>query len=403
MGLTNSIFGMYGGIIVIALPQLLSIRHVPETTIAAMTAVMVSPGIWAFVVSPVLDVRFSRRWWSAATTIMAAVLLVLALLDLDHLLLVETVMVAGYFMASLAQSALGGWLSSIVSAEQENKLSSWVTFGNLGAGGAIAIAAGELIRNISPPVAAFVLGGLIVLPTAVFPFMPAPPPDRQLASESFRQFFGEIWRLLKRREVLIAVVLFIAPAGTFSLTNFLGGIGDDFHASPHFVSVVGGGGVVLGGSVGCLMFLLIDRLLPLRFLYLTVALLGSLFSLLLIVLPRSPAVFGVAFIGENAFQALSITITIAIAFETIGRRNPLAATTFCLLNSAFSIPITYMLVVDGWGYGQQGVAGGFGIDGVLGIVTSVVLGALLLWITPSRRSFRLARWIRGSGALRRSD
>jgi PAT family beta-lactamase induction signal transducer AmpG len=384
MGLTNSVFGMYGGILVISVPQLLSMRHVPEATIAAMTAVMISPGIWSFVASPVLDVHFSRRWYATASAMLAAALLVLALLNLNHLALLEVLLVAGYFSVNLYQSALGGWLCSIVSAEQENKLSSWVTLGNLGAGGAMAVATGELIRNVSPPIAALVLGALIVVPTAVFPFMPAPPPDRQLAAESYRQFFGDVLRLVKRRQVLIAIVLFMAPAGTFSLTNFLGGLGDDFHASAHFVSLVGGGGVVLGGVAGSLLFLLIDRVLPLRFLYLAVSVTGSLFSLLLILLPRSPAVFGLAFIGENVFQALSITITIAITFEAIGRRNPLAATTFCLLNSAFTIPLTYMLVVDGWGYGKQGVAGGFGVDAALGIVSSVVLGALLLCVTPGR-------------------
>jgi hypothetical protein len=95
----------------------------------------------------VLDVRFSRRWYSAVSAAMAAVLLVVALLNLDHLALVEVLLVAGYFFANLYQSALGGWLSSITSTEQENKLSSWVTIGNLGAGGAMAVATGELIRT----------------------------------------------------------------------------------------------------------------------------------------------------------------------------------------------------------------------------------------------------------------
>ncbi len=76
MGLTNSVFGMYGGIILISVPQMLSIRHVPETTIAAMTAVMVSPGFWTFLVSPILDVRFSRRWYSVVSAALAAALLV---------------------------------------------------------------------------------------------------------------------------------------------------------------------------------------------------------------------------------------------------------------------------------------------------------------------------------------
>jgi PAT family beta-lactamase induction signal transducer AmpG len=386
MGLTNSLFGMYGGIIVIAVPQLLSTRHVPETTIAAMTAVMMSPGFWTFLVSPVLDVRFSRRWYSAATAAMAAALLVAALLNLDDLALVEGLLVAGYFFANLYQSALGGWLASITTTSQENKLSSWVTIGNLGGGGAMAIAAGELTRNLSPGTAAILLGGVIVLPTVVFPFMPAPGPDRRLAAESFSQFFGDVLSLVRRREVLIAIVLFMAPAATFSLTNFLGGIGDDFHASTHFVSLVGGAGVLMGGIAGCLLFRLIDRLLPLRFLYLAIGLVGSLFTFVLVLLPRTPAVFAVGFIGENVFQALAITTSTAITFETIGRRNPLAATTFCLLISAYNIPITYMLFIDGWGYGKQGVAGSFVVDASLGVVASVLLGIVLIWITRRHSS-----------------
>src|SRR5271163_2359640 len=103
MGLTNSVFGMFGGIIAISVPQLLSARHVPEATIAAMTAVMISPGFWTFIISPVLDVRFSRRLYSVLTAAVAAGLLVLALLNLNHLVLVEALLLAGFFFANLYQ------------------------------------------------------------------------------------------------------------------------------------------------------------------------------------------------------------------------------------------------------------------------------------------------------------
>ncbi len=378
MGLTNAVFGMYGGVILISVPQLLSARHVPETTIAAMTALTISPGFWGFLVSPVLDVRFSRRWYSVACAAAAAALLVVALLNLDHLLWVEGLLMTGYFFANLYQSALGGWLSTITTAEEASKLSSWVTIGNIGGGGAMALATGELVRNLSASAAAMLLGAVILAPTAVFLFMPAPGPDRRLASESFRQFFRDLLSLLKRREVLIAIVIFMAPAATFSLTNFLSGIGDDFHASSHFVSLVGGGGVVLGGIGGCVLFRLIDRWLPLRFLYLAIGAAGALFTLVLVLLPRTPSVFAAAFIGENVFQALAITTSVAICFDTIGRRNPLAATTFCLLVSAFNVPITYMLFVDGWGYAKQGVAGSFTADASLSLVACVLLAAILI-------------------------
>ena len=391
MGLSNAVFGMYAGIIVISVPQLLSARHVPEAQIAAMTAVMISPGFWTFLVSPVLDVRFSRRWYSMMTAAMAAALLVLALLNLNHLAWVEALLVAGFFCANLYQSALGGWLSSIISTEEENRLSVWVTIGNIGGAGAMAATTGELVRNFSPAMAALLLGAVILLPTAVFPWMQAPAPDRRLARESFPQFFGEVLSLLKRPPVLIAILLFLAPAATFSLTNFLSGLGDDFHASGHFVGLVGGTGVLLGGIAGCLLFRLIDRLLPLRFLYLCVGAAGAVFTLGLILLPHSPAAFAVALIGENVFQALAITTTVAIAFDTIGRSNPLAATTYSLLISAANVPITYMLFVDGFGYARNGVVGSYVADAGVSLLACLLLAALLIGYTrrkPSATAFR---------------
>ncbi len=381
---------MYGGIMVISVPQLLSARQVPEATIAAMTAVMISPGIWAFLASPLLDVRFSRRWYSLVTAAAAATSLVLALLNMDHLVLVEIFLVAGYFFANLYQSALGGWLSTIVSAEQENTLSAWVTIGNIAGGGAMAVTVGELVQNLSPTAAAVLLGLIVMLPTLVFAWMPAPGPDRRLAKESFAQFFGEVVSLLKKREILVAILLFAAPAATFSLTNFLSGLAHDFHASNHFVGLVGGAGVLLGGVCGCLIFPLIDKLLPLRFLYLAIGVAGATFTLLLLLFPLNPAAFAVAMIGENLFQALAITASTAIAFETIGRDNPLAATTFCLVISAYNIPISYMLFVDGAGYGWRGVAGSYAADAAVTMGSSLLLGALLIWLARKKEIKPLA-------------
>ena len=385
MGLTNAVFGMYGGIVVISVPQLLSARQVPEATIAAMTAVMMSPGFWTFLVSPVLDVRFSRRGYATVTAVTAALLLVLALLSLEHLARVEIFLVIGFFFANLYQSALGGWLSSITTTETENRLSAWVTIGNIGGGGAMAFVTGQLMRNLSPNLAAFVVGAVVLLPITVFPWMRAPGADRRLARESFPKFFGEVVGLLQQREVLIAMVLFITPTATFSLTNFLSGVGNDFNASAGFVGLVGGVGVLAGGTAGCLSFRFIDRLLPTRLLYLAIAVVGSLFTFALLLLPHTPATFAVALTGENVFQALGITAAVAIAFETIGRSNPLAATTYCLMISASNIPITYMLLVDGWGYAHSGIVGSFGADAALSLLSAVVLAVLLIRYTHLRK------------------
>jgi PAT family beta-lactamase induction signal transducer AmpG len=77
---------------------------------------------------------------------------------------------------------------------------------------------------------------------------------------------------------------------------------------------------------------------------------------------------------------MAITNSIAIAFETIGRNNPLAATTYCLVVSAFNVPVTYMLFVDGAGYAHGGIAGSYAADAGCSLAASVLLGLMLLWL-----------------------
>jgi PAT family beta-lactamase induction signal transducer AmpG len=380
MGLTNLSYGLYGGAVAFAIPQLLGDRHVPEAAIAGLTAVAFSPGFWAFLFSPMLDVRFSRRWYAVALAVVASLTLVVALLSLDNLVVLEVAMTVGFFAAYLYQSAVGGWLSTITSEEEEKTVSVWITIGNVGGFGVMAVCCNQLVRHLPPLAVALTVAASILLPTLAFPFMQAPGPDRRLASESFPQFFGDLVSLVKRREVLIAIVLFVAPAGTFSLTNFLGSRGGDFHASPGFVGLVGGAGVAAGGIAGCLIFPLLSRLMPLRALYLAVGVVGALCTLGLILLPHTPASYAIVLITENLFQSLAITVSMGVIFETIGRDNPLASTTFCFIGSAYGVPISYMLYVDAFGFARGGIAGSLAIDAVAGILASVALGGMLVWL-----------------------
>jgi PAT family beta-lactamase induction signal transducer AmpG len=311
-----------------------------------------------------------------------------ALLSLDTLVVLEVALTVGFFAAYLYQSAVGGWLSTITSAEEEKTVSVWITIGNVGGFGIMAVCCNQLVRHLSPLAVALTVAASILLPTLAFPFMQAPGPDRRLASESFPQFFGDLVSLVKRREVLIAIVLFVAPAGTFSLTNFLGSRGGDFHASPGFVGLVGGAGVAAGGIVGCLIFPLLSRLMPLRALYLAVGVVGALCTLGLILLPHAPASYAIVLITENLFQSLAITVSMGVIFETIGRNNPLASTTFCFIGSAYGVPISYMLYVDAFGFARGGIAGSLAIDAIAGILASVALGGMLLWL--GRRAKPLA-------------
>src|SRR6202034_742190 len=104
-------------------------------------------------------------------------------------------------------------------------------------------------------------------------------------------------------------------------TAILGGLGGDFHASARVVSLAGGAGAFFPGILGCLLFPIIAKRLPLLFLYLADGILGSLFTLSLILLPHTPVTFALAIAGEYLFQAFAFSIQVGIMFETIGPNN----------------------------------------------------------------------------------
>jgi MFS transporter, PAT family, beta-lactamase induction signal transducer AmpG len=403
MGMGNIPFGLVGGFIVLPLPQMLAAQGVPEAKIAAISAVCFSPGFWAFLLGPLLDLRFSRRWYATLFAALAGVEMAVALSMRSHLFVLEIALTASYAAATLSSNALGGWLASIVPAEDEAKLSTWTQVAALGGNGMMAIMAAEFQRRLPLGVTAVGMGALVVLPAAVFPFIPLPEVEvaqaRRLAAQ-LREGFGSLLRelaaLLRRREVLLTLLLFVLPTGSFALTNFLGGMSKEFNASDAFVSRMGGVILTVSGVAGSLMLPVLAKRFKVLPLYLGIGSVGALFTLALVLLPRTPGTFAVAFLGENMFQALAFTTEVAITFAVIGRDNPLAATQFSLLTSATVLPILGMGVLDGRAYSGIGVLHGvnaaLAVDGGLCLVACLVMAVVL-------RKFQLRGDRPGAGKL----
>ena len=385
MGLTNGLFGMMGGFAVVTLPQLLAAEGIPGGHIAAITATIISPGFWAFVLSPMLDVRLRRRTYAlvfGATTSLAAAFTVL---QHSNVALVELVMLIGYLSAALYQGAVGGWMGSLISHDEDSRLGTWFSVANIGSSGLIIVAGGPLILHAPPALAAAFTLLVMLVPTVLFLFIPAPMPDKLLASESFGRFGRSILDLLRRREVLIGLALFILPSASFALTNVLGGIGKDYHASATTVSLFAGTGSIIAGVGGSFLVPRLARKIALRPLYLLIGVIGALFTLATLLLPRAPWTFGVVFTGEIIFQALAFTAAFGIAFQIIGPGNPLAATIFTVLIAAMNLPIVYSGMLDGWGYDRRGLVGSFVMDAGVRLASCILLAIVLRrWLFAPR-------------------
>ncbi len=386
MGTCNATLGFSNGIVLFALPQLMAAEHVPESQIAAITAVALSPSFWFVLFAPILDVRFSRRWYATVLAAACAICTAASVLSLHHLVLLAIAAPLATATANLSSSAMGGWFSNITDLKDKNILSKWINISLICGIGFTSMLGGQLFRHLPAPLAAALVGVIVFLPATIFAIIPAPGPDRHLAGESFAQFNREVLSLLRRREVVIVLLMFLSPCSSFALTNLLGGLGGDFHASASAISLAGGIGTFVPGIVGCALFPIFARRLPLRFFYLANGILGSVFTLALIALPHATGTFALAIFGEFLFQAVSFSVQIGIVFEAIGSDNPLAATTFSFLTAATNVPVTYMMVADGRAYAARGIAGSFGLDAAICIATCLLAGLLLSKF--DRRSFR---------------
>ena len=378
MGVGFAPLGVFGSVMLLTTPQLLAAHHVPEPQIAAVTAVGLIPGFCSFLLAPLLDWRFSRKTYAIAFTFVGAACAFAALMRINDLAQLTTLLVVGNLASNLGVAAVGGWFGGLTRPQDQSALGAWLTVFNIGGFGLVGAISVRLLRELPYPLGAALIALTVLLAIPLLLATPCPPADGRLARESFRDFARDLLALLRKRLVVWTLLLFVMPATAFALTNTLGGLGRDFKTSEALVGLLGGAGATVAGVFGSLMIPQLGKAIAPRPLYLWVGAVGALFTLSLVLLPRNPATFGLAMLGENVFQCAAFSVSNFIILRTIGHDNPLAATQFGLLNAASALPLSYMQYVDGQAYGFGGVNGSYVADSLISGAACAVL-ALLLW------------------------
>ncbi|GAA0548193.1 PAT family beta-lactamase induction signal transducer AmpG [Rhizomicrobium palustre] len=365
MGAGFAPVGIGAAVTLMAMPQLLAARHVPEPTIASLTAFALFPGFVAFLLGPLLDWRLPRKSYAISCYILGGIGLFMALLSTANL----TALAFWEFFAMLAISvgsnAVGGWFSSLLSKKDAGTLGAWFTVWNIGVGGATAMAVVPLVRATSLDVGAVVFGVWAAAVVLLLFFLPCKPADGRLARESVTRFAADVAKILKSRLVLWTLLIFLSPVASFALVNVLGGLGHDFSAPEQFVSLLLGLGGIIAGVFGSLLMPVLERWIHPRMLYLALGMVGAVGTALIAGLPHNAGSYGVAVLWENIFQAAGFSVAYAVILRTISQDSPLAATQFSLLSSAICLPLTYMQVVDAQGYAHGGPEGLFLTDAAI--------------------------------------
>lgn len=194
---------------------------------------------------------------------------------------------------------------------------------------------------------------------------------------------GVVAALFHQTDIRLFIGLIVAAAVAINL--FSAALGGWLAALSAWFNLANiGAGVTIAGIVASLFGAPLCARLPLRRLYLGIGAVGALFTLSILLLNRTPVAFGIATIGENAFQALAYTVAMAIILRTIGHGNPAASTEFSVLGSALNLPLFYMQFVDGHSYAWRGLAGEFAADAGVSILACALMLGVLGWVRVRR-------------------
>jgi len=385
LGLANLPIGFTFALGLMVAPEVLAARHVPETKIADITTLGLLGNLAFFLVAPVLDVYFSRRTYAIAMSSTATILTFVAVLSFANLHLLGAWLFLGMLAANLNTSALGGWFGSVLPKEQDAPLGAWFAVASFGGFGLASFVGIELIHHQPLWFAALILAALNLPPLAIILLAHCPADERSRLTESFGRFGRELAELARRTDVRRLCLLLVLPCTAFALTNTLGGLGRDYHASESLIAVIGGVGVTAAGIFGSLTVPVLSRRAGLVTVYLGIGVVGGLSTLSLLALPHTPTVYTIGFVAQNIWQSAGLAAGTALILSSIGKNNPLASTQFAILNAALATPLIYMQWFDGHAYGARGLTGLYLTDGGLDLASCVLMiGLFLRWSKRSR-------------------
>lgn len=378
MALSGSSVGFVYGFISTAMGILLASRGVPVAKIGAISAISFSPTFWVWVLSPMLDVRFTKRAYGLAFASLAALLLVVAVLSLGNLTVFTVSLTAACTLVTLYAYALGGWAPDLVRDDDYDTFSGWVNIANLAAAGVFGAASVWLVRWLPLPVAAVCLGVLVAAPAwGLMPLFPAPPKPEGTLRANFGSMGRDLKRVARDGRVWIGLLMFVSPASSFALTNLFSSMGADFGASEQWVTSLNGLAVAAACGLGCLLAIPLCRRLRRRTIYLAAGAAAGLGAAAMAVLPHTLAVYASGLLFYNFMQGFGYTAFIALQMEIIGRRNALAGTISAVLVASTCAPISGMTYLESHVHDAHGLRAMLLTDGGISLATIAVLLMLL--------------------------
>ena len=378
-------YGSFNGVIAVGLPFVLRKQGLSVDRIAAIAALVQAPAIWYVLWAPAVDIKFRRRTWIVALSVLSGIATTVAfhLTGTGSIRLASGIFVLASAFNQPVSSAVGGLVAAVIPGPSRGQAGGATQSGILAAGVVAGGLAVLLADHASITTAATVAGLLIVLPSSAALLVREPRRLERNRRTHIKRMIAEIKSAVRRRNLWLGMLLFLSPCGAGALMNLFSSVAIDYRASTNTVVVV----VALAGLLTATGALLGGRLLdridrwrsyPISGLATSLVVMAMLFA------PFRPATYIVGAAAYSIATGFGYAAFMALALDLVGGDAAAGSTLFTLLTAAVNIPVVYMIRLDGLGHARFGVRGMLAADGLASGVSAILLLVVLRIVSPSR-------------------
>jgi MFS family permease len=372
-------FGLVVGFTITALPFLLTNLGIPLDQVAGVSATVMSPTFWGFLLQPLMDTGLTRRAYCWLTVAGSAICLAagLCLISPAHLGPATLLLLLAELGMVLFSGAVSGWTAEFTPDPLRGSVSGWTNVANLGGGALGSLAVMSLVPHLAVYWIGLGLAGCILLGTTPTLLFPEPKKSSFCFRQIFTDAFKATWRASKTKQCLTGFALFLAPAGAVAAINLFSGMGKDFHTSEHTVVWITGAGCAITASLGALAGGYAANRISRGYLYLGGGMAASLLALLLAFSPHNPVSFVWGVLLYNGIAGVVYAAFNALGYQLVGQESPVASAQLGLFSASTNAAIVYMTWADGQGYKYFGIRGLLLTDGGASLLSAILLLLLL--------------------------
>lgn len=405
-GILNLPFGATSGFVGVMLAYILKDKGgAGDDVLATLGALTLFPNTWKFAWAPIADSTLTRkRWYVLANVASCAVLGVLAFvpIDLEHLGLIEALVVINSFAITFLGMAVEGLMAHATPPEERGRAAGWFQAGNLGGGGLGGFVGLLIAEHVSTQVAFITLAVVLFSCTFALRFVPEAPRLMEIIVEkvnllsrvgaAFMTFLRmlvqvgkDVLAMLANRRGIVAVALVFLPIGSAALSYlFSGSISTESKANAEVVATTTG---LLGGLVsaaGCLVGGVFSDRAGRRRAYLLSGVIMAVIAGVWAAVPKDVTTFTILVLLYQFGSGIAYGCFTGFVLEVIG--SGAAATKYNILASLSNIPILYMTKLNGWASHTHGVNSMLLVDAGSEIAGILVFLLVLAIVRPGRET-----------------